>query len=228
VLGKPAVVLSVVPDGKKEMAAARSSADGKDLPAAVEFAWKDPRDRKIEPAPASLVSGSGAAFDRKQQPAPGAAIAFHAPKVWHAKLANGVDVVGAPYAGIPMTTLTLSVPAGRLRESMDTLGLSSMTADLLQQGTRSTTATGFVEALDRIGATLTVAADEEELALTLSCLDKHLGEAVNLLSEVVLHPRFSDEDFQRVKKERLVSIDRRGDQIRVVAGNSYRRLLWGD
>jgi zinc protease len=228
VLGKPAVVLSVVPDGKKQMAAARSSADGKDLPAAVEYAWKDPRDKKIEPAPASLVSGAGPAIDRTKQPAPGPAIAFHAPKVWHAKLPDGVDVVGSPYAGIPMTTLTLSVPAGRLRESMDTLGLSSMTAELLQQGTRSKTATAFLEALDRIGATLNVAADEEEIAFTLSCLDKHVGEAVNLLSEVILHPRFSDEDFQRVRKERLVSIDRRGDQIRVVAGNAYRRLLWGD
>jgi zinc protease len=228
VLGKPSVVLSVVPDGKKQMAAARSSADGKDLPAAAEFAWKDPHARKIAPAPASPIAGPAPVIDRTKQPAPGAAIVFRAPKVWHAKLSDGVDVVGTPYDGIPMTTLTLSVPAGRLRETMDTLGLSSMTAELLQQGTRSKTATEFIEALDRIGATLNVSADEEEIGISLSCLDKHVDEAVKLLSEVVLHPRFGDEDFQRVKKERLVSIDRRGDQIRVVAGNAYRRLLWGD
>jgi zinc protease len=228
VLGKPAVVLSVVPEGKKEMAAARSAADGKDLPSAVEFAWKDPRDRKIEPAPTSRVSGSVPGIDRTQKPAPGAATAFHAPKVWHAKLPDGVDVIGTPYTGVPMTTLTLTVPAGRLRETMDTLGLSSMTAELLQQGTRSRTATGFLEELDRLGATLNVSADDEEIGFTLSCLNKHLAEAVSLLSEVILHPRFADEDFQRVKKERLVSIDRRSDQIRVVAGNAYRRLLWGD
>jgi zinc protease len=228
VLGKPAVVLSVVPDGKKEMAAARSSADGKDLPAAVEYAWKDPRDRKIEPASSRPLAGGETAFDRTQKPAPGASIAFHAPKIWHAKLPDGVDVVGSRYAGIPMTTLTLTVPGGRLRETMDTLGLSSMTAELLQQGTRSKTATAFLEELDRLGASLSVSADEEEINLSLSCLDKHLAESVRLLSEVILHPRFADEDFQRVRKERLVAIDRRADQIRVVAGNAYRRLLWGD
>jgi hypothetical protein len=38
-----------------------------------------------------------------------------------------------------MTTVSLSVPAGRLYETPDTLGLASMTAELLEQGTQSLT-----------------------------------------------------------------------------------------
>src|SRR5258708_29526141 len=103
-----------------------------------------------------------------------------------------------------------------------------MPAELLQQGTRSLTATAFVEELGRLGGTLSASADDEEITFTLSCLDKHLDEAVQLLGEVILHPRLADEDFQRIRKDRLVAIDTRADQIRVIAGDAYRRLLWGD
>jgi zinc protease len=228
VLGKPAVVLSVVPEGQKALAASGSSVDGKDLAVAVEAAWKDPRGGKIAASPVRNVAGSVAGLDRTKKPDSGSAIAFHAPKVWHGQLENGIAVVGTRSTAIPMTTISLSVPAGKLYESAETLGLSSMTAELLQQGTRSLTATAFVEELDRLGATLNASADDEEITFTLSCLDKHIDEAVRLLGEVVLHPRFAEEDFQRIRKDRLVAIDTRADQIRIIAADAYRRLLWGD
>src|SRR5580765_2414122 len=103
-----------------------------------------------------------------------------------------------------------------------------MTAELLQQGRRDLRATGLPEELDRLGANLNASAGEEEITLSLSCLAKHFDEAVHLLGEVILHPRFAEEDFQRVRQDRLVALDTRADQIRVVAGDAYRRLLWGD
>jgi zinc protease len=228
VLGKPAVVLSVVPEGKPNLAASGSTADASKLAAAVESKWKDPNAPKRSAVAGRAVPGPAPALDRTKQPGSGSAVAFHAPQVWHAALPDGVAVVGTRYTGIAMSSISLSVPGGRLRETMDTLGLSSLTAELLQQGTRSLTSTAFVQELDRLGATLNAAADDEEITFSLSCLDKHLDEAVRLLGDVLLHPRFAPEDFERVKKERLVAIDTRADQIRVVAGNAYRRLLRGD
>jgi zinc protease len=228
VLGKPAVVLSVVPDGKKELAASGSTTDAKSLASAVEAAWKDPRGGKIAASSVQAVPGPAPSVDRARKPGAGAAITFHAPAVWHGDLEGGIRAVGTHYSELPITTLSLSVPAGRLHETMQTLGLSSMTADLLQQGTRSLTATGFTEELDRLGATLNASANEEEITFTLSCLDKHLDKAVALLGEVILHPRFSEEDFRRIRSDRLVALDTRADQIRVIASDAYRRLLWGD
>jgi zinc protease len=228
VLGKPAIVLSVVPEGKGALAAAGSTADGKGLAAAVEAAWKDPREKKIAAIAAAPVTGPAPTIDRTKQPGAGAAIEFHAPKVWHGQLADGVAVVGTRYTEIPMTTISLSIPAGRLFETQDTLGLASMTAELLQQGTRSLTATGFIEELDRLGATLNASADDEEVTFSLSCLTKHVDEAVRLLGDVILHPRLAEEDFDRVRSDRLVAIDTRADQIRILAADAYRRLLWGD
>ncbi len=229
VVGKPAIVLSVVPDGKPELAASGSTSDAKSLASAIEAsAPKDDQRAKTPTPTAKLVSGADAAFDRTQKPGPGAASKFHSPAVWHTKLSDGIPVVGTHYSAIPMTSLSLSVPAGRLYETMGTLGLSSMTAEMLQQGTTSLSATEFTEELDRLGASLRASADDTEITLSLSCLDKHLDEAMKLLGDVVLHPRFAEDDFKRIQKARLVALETRSDQIRAIAGDAYRRLLWGD
>jgi zinc protease len=228
VVGKPAVILSIVPEAKKELAAAKSATDATGMKASTEIAWKEPGPKADEGTRAHESAADSASFDRTKKPGPGAPIAFRQPAVWHAQLDDGVSVVGTPYAILPITTLQLSVPAGQLHETMSQLGLASMTADLLQQGTRSLTATEFTEALDALGATLTASAGDEEVTFTLTCLDKHLDKAVELLAHVVLEPRFSAEDFKRIQKDRLVAIETRSDQIRVIAGDVYRRLLWGD
>jgi len=231
ILGQPAIVLSVVPDGKTDLAAARSTSDVKSTQPSVEVAWKDsPASKHGFPAAATakLVSGQPGAIDRKAQPPAGPTIAFHAPKVWHEELEGGISVVGTPYHELPVSTLSLSVPAGRMHESLQNLGLAAMTAELLQQGTKSLTATAFTEELDRLGATLTAMPGDEEITFTLTCLDKHLADAARLLGDVILEPRFGDDDFKRIQRERLVSLETRGDRITAVAGDVYRRLLWGD
>lgn len=204
VLAKPSIALSVVPEGKKNLAAS-------------------------DTGPATVRSAKQViAFDRTQRPGSAQEPAFRAPVVWHATLDNGIQVVGTPYTELPMTTLSLSVPAGHLFETMDTLGLASLTADLLDEGTRALSATELTDALDRLGATLSVSSGDDEMTLRLACLDSKLPEAVQLLADVLLTPRFADADFQRIHKERLVALSTRSDQIRAIAGDAFRRLLWGD
>jgi zinc protease len=231
ILGQPAIVLSVVPEGKLNLAASNSTSETKGMATGVEIAWKDsPASKEPFPSPAkaTAVAGIPPTFDRKRQPTAGPAITFHAPPVWHEELDGGIAVVGTSYRELPVSVLSLAVPAGRLHETMSTLGLSSMTADLLQQGTQALTATGFTEELDRLGASLFASAGEEEITLTLTCLDKHLAEAVRLLGDVLMEPRLGQDDFARIQRERLVSLETRADRITAIAADVYRHLLWGD
>jgi len=228
VLGKHAVVLSVVPEGQRELAASGSTLDAQSLPPAVEVAWKGQSGPKIAAAPATRIPGPVPSVDRTKAPGPGRELAFRAPRIWRGELEGGIRAIGTAYDELPMTTLALSLPAGRLYETTSTLGLASMTAEMLQQGTRSLSATSFTEELDRLGANLSVRTSDEEMTFTLSCLDKHLEEAVALLGDVIHHPRFAEEDFRRIQKDRLVELETRGDQIRVIASDAFRRLLWGD
>ena len=200
VLDRPAVIVSVVPEGQVELAAMGRSAT--DLEAEL-------------------------ALDRTQQPSPSAKGEFTIPTIWHSQLANGVEVIGTPYDEIPLTQFSLSVPAGRLRENMSNLGLSSLTADLLDEGTGRYSSTELLDALDALGARLRISSSDDEITISVSALNEYLAETVELVEEIVLTPRFSEQDFARIQKERLTDLSVRSDNIGSIASDAWGAISFG-
>jgi len=200
VLGRPRVVLSCVPRGKRELAAG---------------------ERPAERAPARSEP------ERAQAPKSGAARPFRSPPIWRGELPNGVQVLGTRFDKVPLTRLSLSVPAGRLCEAPAQRGLASLTAEMLEEGTRALDGTALVEALDGLGAQLSIVAGDDDLVLRLSVLDECLPEAVALLSDLVVEPRFAPADFERVRRARLVELDTRADRAGELADDGFAALVHG-
>ncbi|MHC5210887.1 MAG: M16 family metallopeptidase [Planctomycetota bacterium] len=202
-LDRPHVVMSVVPEGETEAAAS-----GKGLP--------DGR--------AEVVAD---AVDRSSRPDAAPAVAFRPPAIWHDEFPSGVNVIGTRYTELPIVSLSLSVPAGHLRDRPETAGLASLTADLMNEGTLSLDTVGMTDALDELGASLRVGSDDDEITISLRTLGRHLPKAAALLQDVVLRPRFDAADFDRLKTQRISALETRGDSIRTIAGNSWGRVLYG-
>jgi zinc protease len=200
-VGHPHVALSVVPTGKTELAASGRDAG---------------------------VAERGDAPDRSLAPEAGPRPEFRSPAVWHARLGNGVPVNGTPYGKIPLTRIAISVPAGRRMESLEHLGLATLTAEMLEEGTRRLSSTELVEELDGLGATLSVSADDDEISISASALNEHVPRLIGLIEEVLFEPRFAQEDFERLRRQRLVHIDTREDRIREIASDVYDALIFGD
>ncbi len=200
VLDRPAVIMSVVPDGKLDMAASGRSVE---------------------------QHSAEASLDRASQPAPAVARDFKSPQLWHDTLANGVAVTGTRYTELPLVSVQLAVPGGHLRETIPQAGLATLTAELLNEGTEALDTIAFSDRLDELGATLRVGADDDEITLSVRTLKKHLPECVALLQDVVLHPRLAAPDFERLKAQRLAALATRGDSIRTIASNAWARLMYG-
>jgi zinc protease len=203
VLGRPRVVHSTVPRGRADLAAAaRTVAAG------------EREGGPLEPT-------------RTGPPSSGPARPFRAPAPYATRLGNGAALLGALFDKVPMTRLSLAVPAGRVAEPGAQRGLASLTAEMLEEGTRRLSGTELVDELDGLGAQLTVTAGQEELALRLSVLDETLPRALELLAEVLLEPRLAEGDFERVRRARLLDIETRGDRIQELADDGFARLLYG-
>ena len=84
------------------------------------------------------------------------------------------------------------------------------------------------DALEGLGATLNVGSDDDEITFNLSVINKNLKPAVEILRQVVLTPRFDAKDLARLKKQRLIAIDTRGDDIRGISSAVWQRLMFGD
>ncbi|TDJ72010.1 MAG: insulinase family protein [Planctomycetota bacterium] len=199
-LDRPAVILSTVPDGRVDLAATGAT----------------PEQRVAEET-----------LDRTIMPAPGPEPKYRAPEVWTSTLANGVRVTGTLYDELPLTRIRLSVPAGHLYNPRSMPGLASMTAAMMNEGTMDLGPAELQEALDAIGAELSIGADNDEITISISALDKHLASAIGLLDDILLTPRIREEDFQRLKRERLVQFETRSDSINTIADDAYARLLYG-
>ena len=141
--------------------------------------------------------------DRSQLPALGPHPPFHPPQFRCSTLANGVDVWTAAHHRAPVLTLKLLLPVGSADDPVDQHGLAALTADLLDEGTRDLTDVGLHEALARIGAHLGIGASSDATILTLTTLPKHAVEAMALLVDVAVHPRFDPDDCERVRDLRL-------------------------
>jgi zinc protease len=201
IINKPRIALSVVPEGKLQMAASGRSTD--------QLAHEK-------------------SIDRTKRPASGPRPAIQAPVVWHDTWENGMKVTGTKFTEVPLTTLSLAMPAGRMHETMEKLGLSSLTAACMNEGTKTLDSLQFSQALEAIAANINVSSDEEDFTISLNVLNKNLKPAIDLMRDLLVNPRFDEKDFRRIKKQRLLAIDTRGENITGIAGAVWQRLMFGD
>ena len=205
VLARPRIVLSTVPRGQRELAAAEPA----------------------EPVRAAARPDETPEPERARVPPSGAARPFRSPPIWSLRLANGIGVLGTPFDKVPMTRLSLALSAGRAHEARGRRGLAALTAAMLEEGTRALAGTELLDELDGLGAHLAVSAGDEDLLLRLSVLDECLPRALELLYDVVCEPRLDPADFARVRRAQLVELDTRADRIQELADDAFGRLLYG-
>ena len=166
-------------------------------------------------------------FDRTVEPKLGPTPKFTPPTVVRRKLANGLEVLIAERHELPILTLNLVVKGGETLVPAGKEGLASLTASLLTEGTTTRDSLQLAGALSEIGASVTAQGGLEETTLSLTTLTKHTAKALELYSEVLLHPAFPEAALERLRSRRLAQILARSASPEGVAGLVFPRLLYG-
>lgn len=148
------------------------------------------------------------------------------PDVEDRTLANGLRVLAARRAAVPMVELRLRVPfAGDAPEHPATAELLSAT---LLTGTPSRDRVAIDDELAAVGADLGVAVDPERLLISGSGLAEGLTDVLGVLAEVLVSATHPDAEVAR-ERERLVErITVARSQPRTVAREALQRKRFGD
>ena len=219
--GKPSVVLSILPeDGTK---------------AASENNFK-PITEGNSSFPTTDYSGlsytrpEGDKFDRSLQPKPGVSPLVSVPEFWSKKLDNGVKMIGSETNEIPVVAMRLIINGGHRMDmhTPDKSGLAVLTASMMNESTKNYTTEQVQEELRMIGSSINVSADDSKTVLTVNALKRNLPRTMEIVEEVLYRPKFSQEDFDRLKKQQLEAVKSGMKNPSVIASNVYRRLLYGD
>ena len=215
---QPMVVLSIVPNGRTELAASPQDFDS-----------PDPLSRGDETPESPEMRTFTDNFDRSVQPRPGLNPSAELPPVKELELANGVRVLAVRNHETPTITIRAIFEVGQRDEPAGKAGLASLTTALMGEATQRRSAAEFSDALDRIGASVSVSSGSYESSVTISVLEQHLDEAVELMLERLLEPAFNQEDFERVRaqvSESLIQSRKSGPSLAARATNAV--LLGSD
>jgi len=165
---------------------------------------------------------------RSEAPTPGAIRRFDFPPVETDRLDNGLRMRSVLAHRLPIVTVSLVLDAGESSLSEDRAGVAVLTGDSLEGGTASRSGAELAEALESIGAGLSVGTGWDATTISLSCLPDRLDEAMSILAEVVLSPGFPADEVDRVRGQRLAAIQQRKMDPASIASDAARRLTYAE
>lgn len=149
------------------------------------------------------------------------------PPIYKQTLDNGLQVVVVEHSEVPVVTFMLVVKSGGMQDPAGKAGLANLTANLLRQGTKTKTATQISEEIDFIGGSLGAGADYDYLSASCTVLKKYFDTGLDLLSDVVLNPIFTQEEIERLRSRRIAEIKRALDDPETVADWKFQQFLFG-
>lgn len=144
--------------------------------------------------------------DRSRPPEPGTIRSFDFPEVDSRPMANGLDLRVARMGTLPLVSVNLFMRAGEAALMEERAGLAVLAGDTLEGGTRRRGGHALAEALEGIGARLSVTTGWEGTSVGLSCLAERLQEGMALLAEAVTEPEFPAEEVERTRNQQLADI----------------------
>jgi zinc protease len=220
---KTRVVVTVEPNPKAPIMGRLIKAPATNKPTPIDAGVA----QKTQPAKIAGRTSPDAAF-RASLPAPGEKRAFKVPAVKRLRLKNGLPVILAESHKLPLVSVDLILKTGSSANAKDKAGLASLTANMLDEGTKKRTATQIANEVAQLGATLNSYATWDATAVSLSVLAENLDRALPVWADVLLAPAFTQDDFDRVVDNLVSSLAQRKDYPPVVAGQVYARALWGE
>lgn len=165
---------------------------------------------------------------RATQPVPAAEEPWTAPQASRFELKNGIPVYLVENPNLPLVTVQVVMAVGRDANPKGKAGAQALTASMMDEGTRKRTGGQLAADLGAQGAELSVSGGGDNSMVVLDALGgEALPPALDLLTEVLLSPRFDKGDFARVKQQTLDQIAANKAEPRDVASRLFQGALFG-
>ena len=150
-----------------------------------------------------MLAASLSAQERETPPPLGTPKPFALPAGETFTLKNGMKVTMAEYGAIPLVSIQASVAFGKANESADQVWLSTMTLQLMREGTQSKNAAQVANEAARLGGQLQVVPGADQSTVGIDILGDFAADGVKLVADVLQHPRFPESELERVRNDLL-------------------------
>jgi zinc protease len=221
--GKNFVETSLVPKGQINLAVTGSKNSGiieEDITKAAEVKADTTRQEPIVKTPTKL--------DRSVMPKTGPDPEVTIPLPWKASLSNGMRVWGIVQNELPLVQYSIVIDGGHMLDKVEKAGLASMVAQMMNEGTKNKTPEDLEEAIGMLGATVRVSSGNEDITIDVSSLSKNFEKTLALVQEILLEPRWDEEQFGLTRSRILNNLKRNASSPDYLASSTLNKLMFGD
>jgi predicted Zn-dependent peptidase len=113
------------------------------------------------------------------------------------KLPNGLTIITEQMQHIRSASIGIWLQTGSRDEDAEWNGISHFIEHMVFKGTKHRTAEEIARQVDSIGGNLDAFTAKECICFNVKVLDEHVPTALDILSDLVLHPNFDSADIAR-------------------------------
>jgi predicted Zn-dependent peptidase len=138
---------------------------------------------------------------------------------------NGIPIYLLPLQDQEVVKIDITVKAGDYQAQSNLIPLSTLA--MLQEGSVSLNAEQIAEKLDFLGAYLFSNSNQDYVTISVCCIEKHLPEVVNVVSDFLFAPTFPEDKLAThiLKRQEQYKIDI--ERVEVLSQKIFRQALFG-
>jgi len=141
-------------------------------------------------------------------------------------LPNGIRLVTETMSHVRSVAVGIWVETGSRAEPEALGGISHLIEHLVFKGTASRSAQDIARAIDSVGGHMDAFTAKEHTCFYVSVLDEHLPLAVDLLADILRHPRFAPDDIEKEKAVVLQEIKMVEDTPDDLIHDLFAERIW--
>jgi len=152
---------------------------------------------------------------------------FDAPRdILKQELPNGLVVITEKMPYVRSVTVGIWIRTGSRGEPAALNGISHFIEHMVFKGTERRSAEEIARAVDSVGGMLDAFTSKEMVCFNARVLDEHLPIAFDVLADLVLRPRFLEEDILREKSVVLEEIKSDQDNPEYLVHEVFTQNFW--
>ena len=142
-------------------------------------------------------------------------------------LPNGLQVVAVLHHEQPVVNMRLLIRAGAASDPKNKLGLAHMAASLLDQGTKTKSASELNDEIDFLGGAMGAGAGTDLTFVNMIVMKDSFERGMRMLSDMARQPGFDQAEIDRQKQQTLSGLKVSLEDPEYVANSVFDRLVYG-
>ena len=144
------------------------------------------------------------------------------------KLANGLTIITEQMQHLRSASIGIWLQTGSRDEDAEWNGISHFLEHMVFKGTKHRTAEEIARQVDSIGGNMDAFTAKECICFNVKVLDEHVPTALDILSDLVLHPNFDPADIARERGVIMEEIKMDEDNPDYLVHEIFTQNFWKD